>query len=302
MSITLRQLRYFLSAAETGKLSASAATLNVSQSAVTIAIKTLEDQVGAALFERSAQGVTLTRDGQRLLGKARDILALVSDATRAHTEWDDDASNSGRVTVAATDTVMGYFLMVHLARFRARFPKIEVNVVEMDRPQIEKALIQGELDIAVMLVSNLQALEHLTSSVLLPSQRRLWLPPRHPLLSQSAVGLEDIAQEPFIMLTVDEAEDTANSYWARTPHRPHVILRSANVEAVRSAVARGLGVALLSDMVFRPWSLEGDRIEVRDVAERIPSMDIGLAWRAGDTLSPATQEFHDFLQTAHLRH
>ncbi|WP_421726752.1 LysR substrate-binding domain-containing protein [Bauldia sp.] len=233
--------------------------------------------------------------------KAREILALVSEATREVEGATAGGVNQGSIRVGATDTVIGYFLGPILARFKARFPRINAQVVQLERPEIESGLIDGELDIAVILVSNLRRREALTSSILLPSQRRLWLPPRHALLAKKQVSLADVAKEPYIMLTVDEAEKSALGYWQRHSLKPDTILRTANVEAVRTMVALGMGVSILSDMVFRPWSLEGDRIEVRDLVEHIPSMDIGLAWRLGATLSPAADEFRAFLQSSYVR-
>lgn len=97
------------------------------------------------------------------------------------------------------------------------------------------------------------------------------------------------------MLTVDEAELTARRYWARTPWMPNTVFRTSSVEAVRSMVAAGMGVTVLSDMVFRPWSLEGLRLETRDVAEPVPTMDVGLVWRRGAELGPAARALRDFL-------
>lgn len=298
MSFTLRQLRYFVSAAETGKLSSAASECNVSQSAITLAIKSLEDQIGFELFERNPHGVTLSREGQRFLGKSREILSLAYSAASSSLDHPTSANRIGRIKVGATDTVMGYFLIPLIARFRARFPQLKVDLVEMERPEIENALVEEELDLGILLVSNVQRQGDLACSVLLPSQRRLWLPSNHPLLSKHSATLKDVAKEPLIMLTVDEAEHTARSYWEIGGLQPNVVMRSANVEAVRTAVASGLGVALLSDMVYRPWSLDGSRIEVREIQDSIPSMDIGVAQKLGKTLSPSAQEFWNFLTKA----
>jgi len=300
MSFTLRQLRYFVSAAEAGKLSLAASECNVSQSAITLAIKSLEDQVGFELFERTPHGVTLSREGQRFLGKAREILTLVYSAASSSIDHPTSATRIGRIKVGATDTVMGYFLVPLIARFKARFPQLKIDLVEMERSEIESALIEGQLDLGIVLVSNVQRQGELACSVLLPSQRRLWLPSNHSLLNKHTVTLKDLANEPMIMLTVDEAEDTARSYWDIGGMQPNIVMRSANVEAVRTAVASGLGIALLSDMVYRPWSLDGSRIEVREVQDAIPSMDIGVAYKLGKTLSPSAREFRDFLMKASL--
>jgi DNA-binding transcriptional LysR family regulator len=63
-------------------------------------------------------------------------------------------------------------------------------------------------------------------------------------------------------------------------------------------VAAGLGVTILADIVRRPWSLEGNRIEVRDVIEPVPSLDVGIAWKRGRELSPAAEVFRRFLMLA----
>ena len=120
----------------------------------------------------------------------------------------------------------------------------------------------------------------------------------HALLKQEKVGLVDVAEHPYIMLTVDEASNTAGRYWSRTPHRPRVVFRTASVEAVRSMVAAGMGITVLSDMVYRPWSLEGQRLETRVLEDDIPTMDVGLAWCRNATPAPATRAFHEFMSLA----
>jgi DNA-binding transcriptional LysR family regulator len=104
-----------------------------------------------------------------------------------------------------------------------------------------------------------------------------------------------VAEEPYIMLTVDEASNTAQRYWNRTRYRPRTIFRTSSVEAVRSMVANGMGVTVLSDMVYRPWSLDGRRVEVVALADQVPSMDVGLAWAADAELDEAARAFIDFM-------
>ena len=100
------------------------------------------------------------------------------------------------------------------------------------------------------------------------------------------------------MLTVDEASNTAQRYWNKTPYRPNTIFRTSSVEATRSMVANGMGVAILSDMVYRPWSLEGRRVEVMPVSEPVPTMDVGFAWSAASDLGEASKAFIEFLHLA----
>lgn len=100
------------------------------------------------------------------------------------------------------------------------------------------------------------------------------------------------------MLTVDEASNTAQRYWNRTAHSPATVFRTSSVEAVRSMVANGMGVAVLSDMVYRPWSLDGRRVEVMPVTDPIPTMDAGFAWSNGSERSNAANAFIEFMHLA----
>ncbi|MEX0696857.1 MAG: LysR family transcriptional regulator [Dongiaceae bacterium] len=292
MSLSLRQIRYFIATAETGKVSQAASTLGVSQSAVTEAIKALERETGVRLFRRHPKGVTLTYEGTQFLQHARNIMSAVADATQAPRRARSEVS--GSFSLAVTYTVAGYFLPAPLARFRRAFPAVDTKLHEMDRGDIERRLIDGDIDIAVILTSNLRNADRIETEVLIQSKRRLWLSANHPLLQAKRLSLGDIAPEPYIMLTIDEAEKTALRYWQRAKLRPTVAFRTSSVEAVRSLVATGQGVAILSDMVYRPWSLEGDRIEARALPEVVPTMDVGLAWRRGARLDPCAEAFRDF--------
>jgi len=80
--------------------------------------------------------------------------------------------------------------------------------------------------------------------------------------------------------------------------RPTISFRTRSVEAVRSLVATGAGLAILPSLVYRPWSLEGDRIEIRDVSGNLPSVQVGLAWRRGAPVSTPTRNFIKVAQSS----
>lgn len=296
MSLTLKQVRYFIAAAETGQISHAAMEMNISQSAVTAAIQQLEAQLGVALLERTPTGVRPTIEGARFLNHARNIAAAVEDAVRS--PLGEGRTVTGTLRVAVTYTVAGYFMSRHYARFRRAYPDIEIEMVELPRGEIEKGIVGGWVDMAVMLVSNLANAVEIDHETLFRSRRRLWLPADHALLAAPRVTLADVAAEPYVMLTVDEARVTAGRYWEKAGLSPKVIFATSSVEAVRSFVAAGMGVTILSDMVYRPWSLEGQRIELRTLAEDIPSMDVGLAWQRRRPLTQAARIFRAFMSVA----
>ena len=118
-----------------------------------------------------------------------------------------------------------------------KFPGVTLELFEAPRPVLEQAIVDGALDVAVMLVSNLENRNKISSEILKRSPRRLWVAPSHPLTRLDRVSLRDIEPHPYLMLTVDEAKITAMRYWAVSELEPKVIFRTASVEAVRSMVA-----------------------------------------------------------------
>lgn len=296
MSLTLKHLRYFIAAAETGQISHAAMELNISQSAVTAGIQGLEATLGARLLARGAQGVSVTPQGARFLSRAKAIIAAVEEATRS--PLGEDGEVTGTLRLGLTYTVAGYFMARHYAAFRRLYPGITVELSEQPRSAIETALVTGGLDMAVMLTSNLANSGELASETLFRSRRRLWLPSEHRLLAAGEITLSDVVREPYVMLTVDEAGRTAGRYWDQYGLTPKVVFATSSVEAVRSMVAAGVGVTILSDMVYRPWSLEGQKIELRQTVEAVPSMDVGLTWPNARPLSAAAQVFRAFISAA----
>ena len=291
-SVTFRQIRYFVAVAETGKISTAASMVGISPSAVTEAIGELTVVSGMKLFDRHPRGLALTYEGHRLLAHCRNILSAVESAGYAMTRPNSDIA--GKISLAVTITISGYFLPPLLARFQQRFPAIEVSIQEANRTAIEAGLVSGRYQLGLMLVSNLSTRTDLVSHTLVRSTRRLWLPPKHPLLDVDVITLADVARLPYIQLMIDDAETSTHSYWRAHKLEPNIVARTESVEAVRGLVAFRNGVTILSDMMYRPWSLEGDRIEVREVAANIPTLNTGLVWpRAGD-LSAAAKAFVEF--------
>ena len=298
MSFNIRHIRYFVAAAEAGKVVAAAASIGISPSAVTEAIQDLEESVGTQLVTRHRDGIKVTYDGYVFLQHCKNILSAFSAATRSVGQ--NRQRVAGPLSIGVTITVAGYFLAAPLARFRRSFPDVEITIRELDRNVIEKQLAQRQLDIAILLVSNLEHRDELATETLAKSRRRLWTATNHPLLSKPRVTLKDVAKEPYVQLLIDEAATTTLSYWAKYKLTPNVIFRTESVEAVRSLVATGTGITVLSDMVYRPWSLEGDKLESREVAAAIPSMDVGLAWARDGELPAPAKAFVEFCRMEFL--
>jgi DNA-binding transcriptional LysR family regulator len=295
MALSLRQVRYFIAVAENGSVTGAAQQLSISQSTVTEAIKGLEDELGIKLIERQARGVALSYKGQQFLRHAHRILAEVSDAQRALKS--QETPLAGQLQLGVTTLVAGYCLSDLLARYRRVFPEVQVSVVEDTREYLEHLLLNGEIDVAVVIVSNLQDNLALETEVLQTSNYHLWLQSGHRLSRSGPVSLTEVAREALIVLSVDEVEEVTGRYWRQAGVRPKVAFRTRSVEAVRSLVATGSGVAVLPDLAYRPWSLEGDRIEACEIEETLPDLTVGVAWRKGSPLPAVAETFIDLAVT-----
>ncbi len=246
MAFTIRQLRYFVAAAESGTVSGAALALSISQSAVTEAIRELEADLGVALFERHPRGLEITQKGHQFLRHAQGILSSVADARQAVVS--DTERLSGRLQVGVTSLVAGYVLSDILARFRRANPAVEVTALEDSGDYLEHLLIGGELDVAVMVTSALRDRMALQTEILEVSPYQLWLPNGHPLTEAPSVAIGDLVGEPMIMLRLDEIEEATRTLLGAFGARPRVAFRTRSVEAVRSLVATGAGIALLPEM------------------------------------------------------
>jgi DNA-binding transcriptional LysR family regulator len=131
----------------------------------------------------------------------------------------------------------------------------------------------------------------MVAETLTRSQNRVWLPSNHELAAQPEVTLAEAAACDQIVLDADRIDELMKGVWARHQLKPRVILRTSSLEAVRSLVGAGAGIAVLPDFLYRPWTLDAEHVEVRRLRDEVPTVDVGLVWRRGSGLKPAASEF-----------
>jgi DNA-binding transcriptional LysR family regulator len=290
MSITLRQIRYFVAVAEQGSVSATAQSISISQSTITETIQELEIDLGFRLFERHARGVELTLKGHQFLRHARKILTDVQDARRALRG--EIAEGSGRLALGVTPLVAGYVLSDLVNGFNGAFPEVNVETVEESSQYLEHLLVGGELDVAVMVLPVNMYAPALQTELVEVSAYRMWLPLGHRATRKVRVSFRDLDEDtPYVLLTIDQVAQTVEAAWRDLGIRPKVALRTSSVEAVRGLVASGGHVAVMPDLTYRPWSLDGDKVEARLIAEELPPVEVAVAWRRGFPLSTTVTGF-----------
>lgn len=241
MSLSLRLLRYFVTATETGSTTAAAKHLNVSQPSISVAIRELEAHFSAPLFSRGAgTGMTLTQFGERKLAEARALLASAS-AFETDDTGDEDG---GHVQVGVFRTIAPVYLPRVLKIAQARFPRLSIRFVEGDLAQLDTWLHKRQIDFALMYDVGLpddierECLAELKPYALVPAASAL-------AKRKRAVSLHDLVKEPFIQIDLPQSRDFLMAPFWQCGLSPNVRYRATSIELVRSMVASGLGVSLL---------------------------------------------------------
>jgi DNA-binding transcriptional LysR family regulator len=240
-SISLRLLRYFCAAAETGSTTLAARQLNVSQPSISVAIRELENLFEEALFAREAgTKMTLTRFGIRKLTEARHLLT----AATAFEADDAGDGTEGEVHIGVFSTISPVYLPVILRIARARFPNLKVRFIEGDLGQIEDWLRSSRIELALTYEVSLpddierECLAELHPYGLVPAGSRL-------AKSRGGISLHDLAKEPFILIDLPHSRDFLMAPFWQFGCTPEIRYRTTSIELVRGMVANGLGVSLL---------------------------------------------------------
>jgi DNA-binding transcriptional LysR family regulator len=288
-------LKLFLSVIDEGQIGRAAAREHIAPSAATKRIQDLEELAGLKLFDRNAKGVVPSQAGLVFARHIRAVLAQLDDMRREITAFGDGMS--GRVSIAAPRLLIQQFLAQRIAEFTRRFPLVEVEVREAYNRNVVRALLSGDVDLAAF-ANSTEGVEAGIESYEYGTDRLVAVVPAgHVLARASSISLERLLDEELVGLepgtTVMENLQRAARHIG---HEPRVKFSVNTVEAARSLVSAGLGIAL------QPASLllldERDRVRLVDVegAWAVRSNRVGKV--RGKTLAPAAEELFDRLRSA----
>ncbi|OLL71782.1 MULTISPECIES: LysR substrate-binding domain-containing protein [unclassified Pseudonocardia] len=285
----LRQLRYFVAVAETRHFGRAAERLHMAQSPLSQAIRQLESQVGATLFERTTRRVDLTPAGESLLSDAYRILASVDDARRRVERV--AAGADAVVTVGATD-LAAYRLLPRLARVVSRrMPAVTLRFrAGLLTSAQEDALDERRIDIGVLRPPVVRT--ELSTRTVARERLVAALPAGHRLAARTSVSLTELRGDDFVAYgapgSVVDSVAVQGCLGAGFLPRRHAEARDTPI--LLTHVAAGEGVALLPESV-RALGTEG--VTYTDLEEEL-RVDLALAWRTEDR-SPALVRLLDVL-------
>lgn len=285
----LRQLRYFVAVAETRHFGRAAERLHMAQSPLSQAIRQLENQVGATLFERTTRRVDLTPAGEALLEDARRILDGVDDARRRVERV--AAGSDGLLTVGTTD-LAAYRLLPRLARVvTRRMPAVTLRF----RPGLltaaqEDALDQRRIDLAVLRPPVVRT--DLSTRTVARERLVAALPAGHRLAGRGTVSVTELGGDGFVAYGAPgSVVDSVGVHGClNAGFLPRRVAEARHTPILLTHVAAGDGVALLPESV-RALGTEG--VAYAGLEEEL-RVDLALAWRTEDR-SPALVRLLDVL-------
>ncbi|WP_219413831.1 LysR family transcriptional regulator [Pseudonocardia nigra] len=286
----IRQLRYFVTVAQTRHFGQAAERLHMAQSPLSQAIRQLESQVGATLFHRTTRRVDLTAAGEAFLRDAQRILASVETAQERVRRIGD--GHSGLLRVGSTG-LAAYTQLPQLARIAAReLPDLILRYVpDLLTPEQETALAEDRIDVAVLRPPLRRP--GLGSRVIGRERFVLAVAQHHRLAGDDPVALAELSGEDFVGYgTPDSVVNAAVAQACLAagflPRRAH---EAAETSIMLTLVAAGLGVALLPESA-RTLRVDGVRfVSVADDAH----VDLALAWRLDD-VNPALARLIEVLE------
>ncbi|WP_282941579.1 LysR family transcriptional regulator [Paenibacillus sp. RC67] len=286
----LRQLQYALQIAIEKNFSRAAEKLHIAQPSLSQQLSKLEKEIGVLLFQRTTNSVEVTYAGSLFVEKAQAILDMVEQLKR---EMEDISQmRKGKLIVGSLPITGAHVLPLVLPVFQARYPEIEIMLVEETTANLEHLTASGQIDISLLSLPLID--ESLTYEPLIEEEIMLALPSNHRLVKASGdaktIQIEELANEPFIALKKGQGfRQIAIELCLNAGFTPKIVFESSNIETVQSLVGAGMGIAFVPHMITRgAWS---EMAPAYLSLSQHPTRTLVIAYRKGRYMSKAVEAF-----------
>ncbi|MCE1185875.1 MAG: LysR substrate-binding domain-containing protein [Rhodocyclales bacterium] len=293
MDATFRQLRLFLALADQGSITAAARACHVTQPAVSIQLKELSETVGLPLYEQIGKRLYLTDAGERLAETAR---AMVQEWEAFQQQMDAlKGLTRGRLRVAVVSTAK-YFVPRILGSFCSAHPDIDIALEILNRDGVVQRLRENRDDLYIMSMppADLELEQH----AFLANPLVVIAPKGHPLAGQPGIKLAQLAGERFILRERGSGTRLGcDAHFARVGFKPQVRLELGSNEAIKQAVAGGMGLSIMSRHAMAAHPAD-ESLEILDVESFPVISNWWTLYPKGKRLSPVARVFLEHLERA----
>jgi LysR family hydrogen peroxide-inducible transcriptional activator len=287
INVTLRQLRYFDALARHGHFGRAAEACAISQPALSMQIREMEEALGGPLLERSARQVTLTKFGEELVQRARDILRSVDelgDFARASQD-----RLAGRLRIGMIPTIAPYLLPKVIENLARLHPELDIHVRETLTARLIKEVVEGRLDTAIVA---LPVSEPLLTEVALFTENFLLVRPGED--EGTPVPSHETLREMRLLL-LEEGHcfrDQALAFCNMQSSPPREVLDASSLSTLVQMVGAGIGVTLIPEMAVAVETRSAP-VSVARFRNPQPSRTIGMVWRKTTPLAGQLQQISE---------
>nr|WP_298157004.1 DNA-binding transcriptional regulator OxyR [uncultured Pseudoxanthomonas sp.] len=285
--MNLRDLKYLVALADHKHFGRAAAACYVSQPTLSTQIKKLEDELGVPLVERAPRKVMLTPAGRDAADRARRIVAEVEQMKEAARRSQDPEAGTVRLGLFPT---LGPYLLPHVVpRIRARFPQLELLLVEEKSDVLLSRLREGRLDAGLLALP--VADDQLHTEFLFEEPFVLAVPESHPLAQRGSLTLAELSQQQLLLLEDghclrEQALDVCRLSGANEKSE----FRATSLETLRQMVAADVGITLLPTLAVKPPVAHSQNIHLLGFSDSHPSRRIAMVWRKSSAMSGFLQQ------------
>ncbi len=296
--MNLKQLRYFVTLAETESFTKAAVQHYISQTAITQQIRILEERVGAKLVNRDSRPVSLTPAGRVFLKEARDILERMDTAL-----WRTRDASTGLEGSLRLGYTKGYEhsdLPKYLRNYHREYPNVLLSCYRCDTDMLAAGLVNGEYDIIFTWDStNIRQEENLELMVFEHVPLRVALYSNHPLSRRKELTRKDLKQENILFMSPSGTGDSfGDAYYIRlyqqAGYQPRILMRSSDMESILMMVAAEEGISVVPEY-SHPWDVGAENIVFIPLTGEGETEEILVAWRKNDD-NPALRHFVEKLR------
>ncbi len=290
MHLTLRQLKVFESVARHLNYTRAAEELHLTQPAVSMQVKQLEDQLGIALFEQLGKRIHLTEAGREALAYARTITQQLDELEGILNRL--KGLSGGRLRIAVATTA-NYFIPTLLGTFSRRYPDVTVSLDITNRETLLRDLSENTVDLVIM--GQPPAELDVEAQAFMDNPLVVVAPPDHPLAGKKRIPLSRLQEETFLVRESGSGTRIAmERFFAGRGMRLKTGMEVGSNEAIKQSVQAGLGLGLLSRATIGQ-ELALKRLVVLDIAEFPIMRHWYVVHRRGKRLSAPAEAFKQFV-------
>lgn len=290
MNPSIQQLRVFVAVAHSRSLAEASERVHLSQPAISIALRKLEDNVGGALFARTSRQLALTPEGDAFLPTA---VRLLNDWNEAFEDLSDQFSKQrGKVTVAALPTLAAGLFPGVIKRFHEVYPRINLSLHDVLADQINQMVREGRADLGLSVPPS--EADDLSFEPVLEDSYVAVCPCGHPLLTQNYVAWSQLSAYPFIGINrLSSSRQDIDRTMQSVGERLDILCDARQIATVGRMVAAGLGISVLPSLSFRQIATDG--IEHRPLTEPTIRRELGIILSRRHPPSAATSALRQLI-------